>query len=683
MKKTACIVMFLIALLSSGSSAGEVQGEPGKAGASIEETAQEEVYTFPEIKPEVRLSGGYRIVDRSGSARAGEFEYLNDTITLGGEARIFSFPHRFHLELEVKGPNDYFADLSYSYKDLVVFRGINRTLWHNLENITLIDLNTATTPATSPSGPAVDIRDRDVRYGVRTGMSSAFLRFKTPDFPFHLYIDGSLLTRDGTQQQRSMQGSAYFNNNVRTSQTRDVDWRVTQVVVGANSHLGPFEIDLSHGEKRFDANGDKVFFDTYASATSGSTVVLNSGTYPHNQIPESKGSSNTLKLHTSYTGSLVASATLSKVERTNEESGAKADYVFGSGEVVWMPVPRLAFFLKYRHKETDEATPETISYYNVCSPSNNATGTYKCYIKPAINTVTDSLTGTVRYRLAPGATLKAEYSYEDIRRTHAEEWFRPDSTERHTASVSADLRVIRGMNVNLKYTHRDITDPAYNTEPNSSDEGRLSVSWVPLPWLNALLSYRIAKEDMDHLAFVHQDPVLQEEVLVEGPTGRQVDRHRFLGSATVLLRHDLSLTASYSYMRDKAVEDLAYHNTSGDHLFDAGVPYSDQANTYTLDLSYTPEKRCTLSAGVSHTISSGFFAVASTDLTTPVSVASFSGMKVRETTYSFSGEYRLRGGFSAGLQYHYTVLNDVLENPNDDVEDGKVHIVYLTLTKRW
>ena len=58
--------------------------------------------------------------------------------------------------------------MGYSYKDLVLFRGINRTLFHNLDNISLIDLNPAT------ASPGVAVRDRGEKYGVEGGLNNLF-----------------------------------------------------------------------------------------------------------------------------------------------------------------------------------------------------------------------------------------------------------------------------------------------------------------------------------------------------------------------------------------------------------------------------------------------------------------------------------------------------------------------------
>ena len=97
-------------ILSSEEDMGDVVGEE-----------EHPVYTFPEIKHFLTLTGGYRIIDRSGSERAAEYEYPSDSLMLFGEFRTLPFPHRIHLEIDLFARKDYFWDASYAYKDLVLF----------------------------------------------------------------------------------------------------------------------------------------------------------------------------------------------------------------------------------------------------------------------------------------------------------------------------------------------------------------------------------------------------------------------------------------------------------------------------------------------------------------------------------------------------------------------------------
>jgi hypothetical protein len=56
---------------------------------------------------------------------------------------------------------------------------------------------------------------------------------------------------------------------------------------------------------------------------------------------------------------------------------------------------------------------------------------------------------------------------------------------------------------------------------------------------------------------------------------------------------------------------------------------------------------------------------------------------MRETLYTLGGQFDLTGGFSIGTQYRYALLKDLVGNPYDDIRNGEVHIVVLSLTKRW
>ena len=119
---------------------------------------------------------------------------------------------------------------------------------------------------------------------------------------------------------------------------------------------------------------------------------------------------------------------------------------------------------------------------------------YPYSVRNSISSISDSVSGTVRYRPFKGVMLKADYTYEDIRRDDVEDWFTiPDSTQRQKFSLSGDVRIMANLKLNAKYIHKDINNPATNIEPDYSDEGQLTLSWIPLPGLNTFLSYDIQK----------------------------------------------------------------------------------------------------------------------------------------------------------------------------------------------
>ncbi len=673
-------VLFLFIMIS-GSRAFAQDQAPADANqepAATEEAPIEEAYQFPVIPPTGTIFGGYRFVSLSGSTRAGEYEYLHDSVTFGGELRVFSFPHRLHLDIDFRNKKDYFADVGYAYEDIVLFRGINRTLFHNLDNINLAG-GFISTPSVNES---VNPKDEGVKYGVRWGMTSVSLRFKTPNYPLHVFLEGSIIDKDGTMQQRFLSEVGSPVNLVRTSESRDIDWETKQLTVGTNAHLGPLEVEYTHGEKRFDPGGTNVLSDYYeAHGNMGDINYRGPGTYLHNLVPDLTGSSNTIRMHTSYTGRIVASATFTKIDRENNDSGAKADYFIGAGEVTWTAATNLAVFVKYRHKEADIDNPSSVTVTNLLNPAE----VYSYFVRPSISSITDTASATVRYRPFSGLTLRAAYDYDHIRRTNTNFtfsdgtiWNIPPRTQHNIASLSADMRIIRNLNLRAGYAHKDVNDPAYNIEPDHSDEGHATISWTPFERITTFVTYSVAKEKRDDLNTTEGSNGIS-------PTAKNRDvlRDRAMGAVTYLVSEKVSLTGSYTYIHDRIRQDIV---VGGDPA-QAFVPDTDLAHSYGLTLNYIPNDRINLSAGVSYTLSSGAFSLTDPTVLSPTSLAglltSLSSLKTRETDYLLSGEYRFRNGFAAGVQYRFTDFNDVLDNPWDDVQDGRVNIVLLTLSKKW
>ncbi len=625
-------------------------------------------YEFPVIEPMGYLYGGYRFVDHIGSEKAGEYEYLHNSIALGGDLRVFSFPNKLSIDLRIRNQKDYFGEVKYAHKDVFYFRGINRTLFHNLDNLRLLDLDTTTL------SPGVDVRDADRIYGITSGITSLFLRFKTPDFPSHFYISGNLLENSGTQQQRSLFGSGSFTSLVRASQRRDISRQARSIVVGANSHLGLVEIEVSHEEKRLDVNADKVLYDTYSDAGSPAGSTREGGIFPHNLTPELKGSTNTIHVHTSYTGGLVASATLSSTERENQDSKARSDYLTAAGNVIWMPMPRLTFFLRYKHKERDVEDQGAAALPEVCSPSNNIANNYACVIKPSISSETDTLSGILRYQPVKGVTLRTEYSYEETERQHADRRGLPESTRKDAVSLSSDMKIMQGLNLKVKYIHKEIEDPVYNTDPNRADEATFQIAYLPVVKVNTLLSYTISKERRNELSFNGVDAA-----------DRDVRRDRLMGSITSHVLNNLFITTSYAYMNNKTKQDIRYASSISPYniLTDTGVPYEDEAHNYAVGFHYVPADNLSLATDVSHTVMKGAFSPSEQDLLEPVSIATFSEFKAKETVFSASGKYRFKSGFTGGLRYKHIEWDEVTENPHDDIADGKAHVVLLTISKSW
>lgn len=654
MKRAACfaVLIILMTLVLAGFALAE---ENTDANLEIEDLetllyGEEEIkpYEFPKIRPELLLSTGYRFVEHSGARSAIDYEHLEDSVRVIGEARVFRFPNRLYFIFDWESEKDYFGELRYAWSDVVFFRSVNRKLTHNIARVTLVDLGAAGSP------PDVAVRDSGLEYSVDTSMNNYFLRLKPHDFPAHAFFEYWSVNREGREQDLSLLGSGFFNDILRASQRRDVD-RTTEIyTLGANSHIGFLEAEYRHAEKSFETDGREVLFDNYTA-----NGFRPAGAFPHGLVPEQEGSSDTLKLHTSYSGRLFATATLSLKDRRNNESGAEADYFIGSGGLMWMPVVNLSLFFKYFHEELD---------------TDNSSSALPG-VKPAVDSITDTASVTARYRPMRDLTLKGGYKHEKTRRDNAGLWNLRTGTEKNEIYASADTRLPGRVKVNLDYTYAEVDDPSYTTEPDYSNAGTVLVTWNPSPSVNTLVSYNLTREKRGFLRFSETNRARD----------REVDRGRLTGVATFLVGGNVSLTASYAFMHNKIEQDLVFDDLSGPLPIgiDRGVEYEDESHSLSLAASYAPTERLNFNAGVSYIDMEGNFSTNSPDLAQPVSIESFSEVEVATTEFSASGEYRSKGGYGVALEYKYEEFDEAGGNPYDDIEGGEVHVVILTLSKRW
>ena len=49
------------------------------------------------------------------------------------------------------------------------------------------------------------------------------------------------------------------------------------------------------------------------------------------------------------------------------------------------------------------------------------------------------------------------------------------------------------MTFRADYTAVSVDNPAYATDPDKSPASRASLTWMPLPWFNTLLSYSVVQ----------------------------------------------------------------------------------------------------------------------------------------------------------------------------------------------
>ena len=647
-----CAVMLVIAVSARAADPGLAE-----TGATISKH-KEYNPDVPRHEIEGAFFFGYRWLDREDSERAGEYENPDSSAYGKLDIATYPLPHRFHLNVESRGRDNLYGDVGYAYQDLVLFRDVFTDIYHNLDHY---DYQYGGEP------PTVKYNDRNTaaRYHISSSDNFLTLRLKVPDFPFHTYLKQRHIEKNGAVQQRSLIG--YFGDITKLSQTRDIDWQSDELILGTNSHLGPVEVDYSYGYTRFDPGANNVLYDAYPLS-----LARPADTYPHDVNPGIESWANTLKLHTSYTGRIVASAALGNLRRENTYSDAEAELWHGATDFKWMPSTALGLYFKYRHRNLDMENPGSVTLKGLAN-----TNTYA--VRRSISSKKDILSLTANYRPIKKITLVSAYEFEHTARKDTDEWFvLPGSTDSNNIRLAAYGRPRNNLKLTFAYQYTNLNNPSINTEPDSSNRLQFSTTYLPCPWITVLVDYNRISSERDHVRYRNVNP----DALVDG--GSREDRDdSILGSLSFLVSPKVTLTTSLAYQRNRAEQGLAYGKflgAAGDLPYlDPGVDYRDEANFYSLGIQYLPTDDIILSADVSRTDTEGDFLPRIAIAGTPASVASFSTIRVTETILALEMIRKIRKNWEVGLRFYTNDYNDKIDNRLD----GRLYTSIISLKRQF
>jgi hypothetical protein len=606
---------------------------------------------------------------RVSSNKASEYYALKNSASGGVLLKGAPLPNRYHLELDYYNDSDWFGDLRYSYKDNLQLRFLPRRLTHNLDNLTLFDY----APANKTSG-STDVRDQGVEdYRLRIDIDEYRLRFKTPNYPFHVYTNGEVVRKKGVRQARFLGGDGQRGTTglppgqVRASMAREVDQQTQTLVVGTNAHVGPLEFDVSHKERKFESDLPAPTFDyRYITSTIDRTF-----TRELNVVPELKATSNTLKVHTSHTGRIVASATFSELDKTNETSHAEAESSLGYGEITWVPVTYFSLAAKVRHQKNQGSAPATVR-------SVDRTNTVRDYVVyPSVESQTDTAIVTARYSLIPKSNMLLQYTRQvkDVEGESAINWGRPQKSTRDVYELGLTNWALPRVRASMKLAHirngQNYGDEAANYEPVSIDpehtsQGTLGLTVLVSPKVTAFANGFVSKEEST------------DNRLVGGHSNAKADalNQQYMVSLNFAVSEKLSISPSYSYMSWEQKRDIVWESGTGVEVVDPEYNNKQKAQVFSLALNATPIKRLNVNAAVDYTTSKGKY-----DPTSPIqlgalsfnaaSAAQFSRSETEEINVRLDTEYDLGRGWGVGLDLRYVDWSDTsTDNPSDGIFYG-------------
>jgi len=595
---------------------------------------------------DIRL--GYRWNMTSGNPMAGEYEYQHSSPAGSAVIEYDPLPTRMLLETYVLNSKDYFAEFDYAYKDIIMLNMLSRSMFHNLDHYSIGQSTTGMT--------VTDLNPADV-YGASNAMNRAQIRFKAPDFPFHIYLEARSQEKHGTMQQRFMNS---FTAGDKMSRSRDIDYETQGAKVTVNSHLQWLEAEYSHDTQKFKDTRDK-----YLTDTGGAT------TYAHNLVPDLESTTDTFKVHTSHTGRIAAAVTYSTGDRKNNDSGAKSDFTNSAGDLSWIPTKDVTLAVKYRHYEVDANNPGAVTD-TVTTAGLPVSTTY--LVRNAISYQKDIMTGLVRYRATKDLTLRAELGYENLKRDVSTDplspdyWALDDKVNRTMARLGATYRLTNRIILRGDISHQSTNVPANsvdNTYPETSDQARLTATWTPKPWFNMLLSGATVREERSGLNAPFTDKWTNE-------------RDRLLGSFTFLVGKTTSVTPSYSFFQNKHTGPIAYTDPSSAITAETGVPYADTAHVAALTLSHALADAIIFTADVSKSWSRGSWQNSGV-IAGSNGIADLTTIKTVDTIAGADLEIRVSKNLGYDLRYQIRRIDDKL----DDTQDGTNQTILATLSWKW
>jgi len=659
----------------------------GMVGNSLGRAAEE----YPNIEPSYEMYGGYSLLNtsddpnssfggdslaaatnrlRSGTKKAIEFEPDENSFLLGGKIESFPLPQRLYLNAEINGTSDWFGELRHAYKDLWQVRMLSRRFVHNLDNIALFDLDI------DPTLNQVSRLDLDKEYGFTIDIDQLKMRLKTPNFPMHFYAEGEFVRRNGNKQQLFRGFSDSGLSTARVSKEMDVNQDTKELTVGANSHLGWFEADLSHSWQNFDS-GIEDFYHYQAADTRAE------GDYVHNTLPELQATKNTLKVHTTQTGQVFASATLMETDRknvTSDQYEVEAERRLAHADLMWTPRANLTIGTKFRHRENSNSGPGSIDSPYDGTPIEIANG---------VGSDTNKYLAFVRYSPITKLSLKGQYSIERMERSQqsAIEYSQAEEKDTDTLELGAAWRPRHDLKLNAKYIYKDVdvdrgaVDFIFNNDPQKSHQLTADATYTPNVKTSFLVSALLKKDTADNLEML--DDSFSPWIGTVGNKAKDYDAlwQRYLASATHVCSERFSMTATYVYSIVDTDRDLAI----GSDIIDRGYNNQQAYHTFSLSNSFQATEKLNLEAMVDYTIATGDYSLSAPDLVDPLigpgstlSIADISMTDSKELGLRLDGEYKLQQGWKAGVVLRYV---NVIDKSFDNPSDGDMYGALLKVTK--
>lgn len=619
-------------------------------------------YTAPELETRrmAEASAGYRFVGTDGfGGRAAEYEYLHSSPAGGGQFVHLGQDLKLDADAAFLNRKDYLASLVGDFEGIYRFDLRTESFFHNLDHETLaLDI--------------FDDADRAQRFGISTRQDRVHLRYKLRDYPVHLNLTHWLIDREGTAQLRFADFTfdpQLSSGNSLKSRSRRIDRHSQEGTVGLDAHFGPVNLAYSFQIRQHD---ERV-------GTPTDTFVTRPGPPEHNENPESRFYSHTVKLYSSLSGGMTGAASYSYGRRDNRSALATVSGADRTGDTLqnaagdftYSPCAWFTTSVRYKHQEIDRDAPATLLVPLLTPGAVN--------VRPAIDTKRDVISTNLTIRPSTVLSLNGEYRGSFLRRdsTGPGLWELPAASDTHRGTLTVLLRPFKGLRLRGLYGYSTTDNPPYDTSPEEKHEGQLLATYAVGGGWGLTASYRIAREWNDNVSRKTNPFDGSPAVTHSLP----LDRKAAHGAAGfwVSPAERLTISGHVGYLRNRV--DQAVLFASALNSSQAATEYVSQGELFSLGAVYHVTEAFDLSLALQELRSRAEFQPAEvTGGGIPTAgVTELSRVRTIERSLSARADYHLSKRFSCGLDYSYRDY----DNRDGTFGEGGVHVLAALLSTRW
>jgi hypothetical protein len=690
----------LLLLLAAGSAAA--QGEPlGNSGESERAVPPGEAAVYggdERVVETLEQKGGqlgYSLISVDGyGGRAAPYGFLHSSRSGGLFYRTLEKDGNFELEGNFLNEHDYHGDLLIDYQGDYRLHLRTESLFHNLDRQLLFSPSPFAS-SQSNGAPASYVADQRLdqepaQYGVSVTQDLAEFRYRLHNFPLHVNLGYWRLVREGTIQQRFADTSFEGPLNTVYARARGVERQTQEGRFGVDAHLG--WVDLIYDFRV------RVFEDRQPIPTAlyqARNGELLAGVQQHNEDPDSRFLSHTVKLHTSLAGGIVGSASYSIDQRENLSRLTDTVGVKGSGVVlqnmagdfVYTPCKEFSLALKYRRQQLDNVDRGAVSNVNFVTPLQA--------VKAPVDSTKDVLMSVLSFKPLKELTLVGEYRGEVLTRDHVSDlpspstWALPENSATQKGSLALIYHHSKGVRVTAKYLYQTTDHPSYGNSFQQKHEGQFLATYTAAKWGTTanLTARREWNDHVEHfLLNFPLDPLVYQAAT---PLSRDRATQNANVGAWVTPLSRVTLAANYAYLNSRVDQGVLFTGVAVGSQ--AASNFVTRSHVYGVNATFAATEKLDLALMAQQIRSRSAFTpedrVFSVDPLSGASSADTAGIRdiTRQDTVissaSARGDYRFTQQFSGSLEYTLQDYNE--KNPVYSAYNGSVHAVVAYLTAKW